>query len=377
VDRFCKKINDGRIDYSVLYTLWMSQYEESSVGAGELAHTAYAADDVWKPAQQVSSGPGEALTTPEVQQLYTQWTLGKLDAHTLIERLNLIPEILGIGGVSPSCTRRILDHQFDHDLLYSDFLRALRNTGPPEFVPDRLDMASLKKSKKKIFENPPGQLSESKELLFPSQATMDAWHSQPVMSVVSGKEMRGLSTKAAVCASDGVANALTSSDLLADGMTTTWTPSRGEKVVGADSAVMSIGDAGDTQGAQVRERKHFRAQDQVGHLLGPQDPASIPPNRPHKKPGLLHKEGAGVGAVLFGGGNSVADSLGGDGARPGVAGVSSDGSRPIGKRTYHAGMPGYNVAGDNHDIAIGSRVNESSAQTTQELLWGNMIRRAR
>ena len=32
-----------------------------------------------------------------VQQLYTQWTLGKLDAHTLIERLNLIPEILGIG----------------------------------------------------------------------------------------------------------------------------------------------------------------------------------------------------------------------------------------------------------------------------------------
>ena len=49
----------------------MSQYEASSVGDPEGAHVneAFAADmSVWKPTGMSSSGPGEALTTPECAQ---------------------------------------------------------------------------------------------------------------------------------------------------------------------------------------------------------------------------------------------------------------------------------------------------------------------
>jgi len=335
VDRYCKRATDGRIDYSQLYNLWISQYDGSEVG-DDRSETgfAFAADEsVWK--HDMPPGAGEAVTTPEVQQLYAQWGLGQLDAHQLIDRLGMLPEIHDIGGVSPSCERRILDHQFDHDLSYSDFLRALRNTGPPEFVPDRLDLASMKKSKKKIFGNAPGQESQSKELLFPAHKSMEDLANQPVLSVVTGKEMRPSEGKRAVTASDGVATALTASEHINDGMNVKWTPTRGEEVVvGADAAAQAVGEAGE-QILVVRERKHFMAKDDVGEIFasGPTG-GVIETFKPQKKPIGSANQGH-MGAVLFGGGSGASQSLMGYDDRPGMrAGVLAGGERPIGKKTF-------------------------------------------
>jgi hypothetical protein len=374
VDRYCKRATDGRIDYSMLYNLWMSQYDGSSCGdaLSDVGGFAFAADEsVWK--HDMPPGAGEAVTTPEVQMLYAQWGLGQLDAHALIDRLGMLPEIREIGGVSPSCERRILDHQFDHDLSYSDFLRALRNTGKPEFVPDRLDLASMKKSKKKIFGNAPGQESQSKELLFPAHQTPEDLANQPVLSVVSGKEMRPSEAKRVLTASDGVATALTASEHIVDGKSVKWTPTRGEEVIGADAAAQAVGEAGE-QVMKTHERKHYVAKDDVGEIFA--SPAGVIETfKPQKKPISSSNQG-NMGAVLFGGGTSVSQSLfhGDPGNR---AGVLAGGERPIGKRTFYGDQANLPGGVSNHDIAVGPRVNEPTNATTQELLWGNMIRRAR
>jgi hypothetical protein len=385
VDRYCKRVTDGRIDYSALYNLWMSQYEGSEA-ASSVGEGGYLPADASAPSaesrgiwiREAAPGQGQAVTTPDVQKLYAQWGLGQIDAHTLIDRLNTLPEIREIGGVSPSCYRRILDHQFDHDLLYKDFLRALRNTGPPEFVPDRLDLASMKKSRKKIFENPPGQESQSRDVLFPPAVSDEDRKNAPVISVVSGKAVRQNQETANRGASDGVATALTATEHLVDGMQVTWTPTHGEKVTAPPEyggGVGQIGDGDEAVAGAVRERKHFSAKDQVGDLFAmhPDDPQVV--ERPAKTP--IPIRSGNMSSVLFGGAGSVEDTTIGVG-RPGMAGVGIGGEKPIGKKTYYGASANLLGGGQrNHDIAVGSRVNEASLATTQELLWGNMIRRAR
>merc|ERR1712224_320620 len=127
-----------------------------------------------------------------VQRLFKTWSMGQLDAAVFLDALNMLPEIKAIGGVSASCRRRVEEHQFDHDLPYSDFLRTLRNTGKPLPVEDYLDWVANKKSAKKIIQDPGGD-GLAKDLLFPGAREGEEQEEGAdlgVVSVVSGKVIK-------------------------------------------------------------------------------------------------------------------------------------------------------------------------------------------
>ena len=127
-----------------------------------------------------------------VQRYFKSWAMGRLDAQVFIQKLNQLDAIRAIGGVSAGCRRRIEEHQFDHDLTYSDFLRALRNTGKPPPMVDYLDRE--RNHTKKIFVAEDER--KTQEVLFPDYGeegvelagVVDKRTGRP-LSVVDGKQI--------------------------------------------------------------------------------------------------------------------------------------------------------------------------------------------
>jgi hypothetical protein len=307
-----------------------------------------------------------------VQRLFKTWSMGQLDAAVFLDALNMLPEIKAIGGVSLACKRRVEEHQFDHDLPYSDFLRTLRNTGKPMPVEDYLDFVANKKSAKKIIQDPGGD-GLAKDLLFPgSREDQEEGTDLGIVSVVSGKPIM---TGGQRHASNGVASALTG-DM--SGMVVEDSSARPYHGL-PDQVGFGVDDP--TEKAEKHGRKHYTERDDIGNILAecgpPEKDAYHLGTRRRRVPDRQYQ--GGMHAALFGGGRTVKDSLEDyddepSDRRPG-AGRSAAHERPIGKRMYQDTSAYGNM--DNNHIAVGDHVNQFGQMTTQELLWGNMIRRAR
>lgn len=180
--------------------------------------------------------------------------------------------------------------------------------------------------------------------------------------------------------SSGVAQALTATEHLPPAHIE-WTPSSGvELVSAADAGAKYIGAGSEEKEFHYKLKKNFPVRDDVAGLLTRADGADSNENvcgsRRRRLPERQSKPPA-----LFGGGSSVMDSLSGYDDKPSdrmenAAGAHVSGERPVGKKTY-SNYSAFGREGENSHIAVGERVNDFGQMTTQELLWGNMIRRAR
>jgi hypothetical protein len=369
IDMFCNKVSDGRLDYTDLFESYRAavlreqqdQELEENEGIRE--------------ADSDPGGPAQEDAGVAVQRYFKQWAMGRLDAQVFINKLNQLEAIQQIGGVSPGCRRKIEEHQFDHDLQYSDFLRALRNTGKPPPMVDYLDRE--KTQMKRIFETTGGKRTQ--DILFPPEP--EGEELMGTLSVVSNRPVQNMHADKKF-SSSGVAQALTASEYLPPAQID-WTPSSGVELVStADAGAAYIGAEGDGKEFNHKFKKNFPVRDDVAGLLTQADDKAVEENvcgsRRRRLPERQSKPGA-----LFGGGASVMDSLAGYDDKPSdrldlgsAAGAHVVGERPVGKKTY-GNLSAFGREGDNSHIAVGDRVNDFGQMTTQELLWGNMIRRAR
>jgi len=356
VDRYCKRVSDGRVDYS---GLWLSYMQ----------HLQYM--------QAMENGTGSAdneSDTPQVSEyvrhLFQQWTLSAIDSRQLIDKLNNMEEIASYGGV-PETLRRLLDkHQFEHTLTYGEFLRNLRNTGAPEYVAE-----VTVRSCKKQYEGAK-HAGNADAFVAMSDAEM---RSMPVRSAVSGRVLNASDVSGS---SQGVAASLQTPANL----DYRWEPTEQYPVGGADAAAISLGMSCEVNPANP-ERRHFEEPDAVGCVL------SMNGNAEFERRGRRHygserhasQHVTGVDDLLFGTQHSLQQYEGDAGDRTVrlpeevIAGSQAGCMRNgIGKKTYYdrnINCKTQDIA--NTHVAVGGEVMASSAKTTQELLWGNMIRRAK
>jgi hypothetical protein len=363
IDMYCNKVADGRLDYTELFNKYKTAVEAAEYDQGATM------DEVASEYQEEDAGA-------VVQRLFKSWAMGRLDAQVFINKLNELEAIQSIGGVSPSCRRKIEEHQFDHDLMYSDFLRALRNTGKPPPITDYLDRA--RPQMKKTFNCESDQ--KTHDILFPEdQFGQELGWSERPLSVVNNRPV-AISHAEKKHSSSGVAQALTATEHLPPAHIE-WTPSAGvELVSSADAGAKYIGAGHEEKEFHFKTRKNFPVRDDVAGLLtrpdGDQYHENVCGSRRRRLPDRQSKPPA-----LFGGGSSVMDSLSGYDDKPSdrmddAAGSHVAGERPVGKKTY-SNYSAFGRDGENGHIAVGERVNDFGQMTTQELLWGNMIRRAR
>ena len=202
------------------------------------------------------------------------------------------------------------------------------------------------------------------------------------LSVVDGKQINN-KWAGQKFASSGVAQAMTASELLPPAAVE-WTPSTGVELVtgAADGGATFVGAASDSKEFNYTLKKSFPVRDDVARLLTKQEEdyydESVCGSRRRRLP-----ERQAAPSALFGGGSSVMDSLAGYQDKPsdsanlgGAAGTHVAGGHAVGKKTYD-NYSAYGHKDNNTHIAVGDRVNDFGQMTTQELLWGNMIRRAR
>jgi len=366
IDMFCNKVSDGRLDYTDLFEMYKASVIEENQEFMENQGIREAESEQGEPEEDAGAA---------VQRYFKQWAMGRLDAQIFINKLNQLEAIQQIGGVSAGCRRRIEEHQFDHDLMYSDFLRALRNTGKPPPMTDYLDRERTQT--KKIFVE--ADAKRTQDVLFPRED--EGEELTGTWSVVTNKPVQNMHADKKF-SSSGVAQALTASEYLPPAQID-WTPSSGvELVTAADAGAAYIGGASDGKEFNHKFKKNFPVRDDVAGLLTQGDDKNVDENVCGSRRRRLAERQSKPGA-LFGGGTSVMDSLAGYDDRPsdrmgeaGAAGAHVLGERPVGKKTY-SNLSAFGREGDNNHIAVGDRVNDFGQMTTQELLWGNMIRRAR
>jgi hypothetical protein len=359
IDKYCNKVSDGRLDYSDLFTSYRYTVEQQEMAEEE-------AMEGLPPDEAYEEDAGAA-----VQRLFKSWAMGRLDAHIFISKLNELEAIQGIGGVSPGCRRKIEEHQFDHDLTYSDFLRALRNTGKPPPMTDYLDRERSNMKKMIQYER---DKVKTQDVLFPQEPRGEELFNERPISVVSNRPVT-TSHAEKKHSSSGVAQALTAAEYYMAG-------SSGTELVsgGADAGAKFVGAAADDREFHHTLKKNFPVRDDVADLLAFREGHDFNENvcgsRRRRLPERRSKPPA-----LFGGGSTVMDSLSGYDDKPSdrmenAAGAHVAGERPIGKKTY-GNYSAHGREAENKHIAVGERVNDFGQMTTQELLWGNMIRRAR